>query len=213
MVHYNVTSGQRFMAFIIDYIIISVVSGLITSVIPQYNEKYNNLIEIYMAIMEDASILENDEIILGFFKNALFILGIASAILGVIYLLYFVVLPLFWSKQTIGRLVFNIRVVKNDNCQKPTIGNLLLREIVAGFIIYNFLSSIILIVNIFVCMNGGRSIADSIGKTRLVYARALEVNNEMNNSNDYIEAEFKEVNSLDDESNKDSNEEEEYRVF
>ena len=203
--NYSVSSSHRFLAFFIDNIIISVSFGIITSFIPTYDVTYDRIFEIYKDILANPEAINDLELMQTFFSSAMFILGLTFGIMLVLYVIYLVVLPCFWSKQTVGRMIFGVKVV-NVDLKKPKLSNLLLREILAGFLIYNLLSYIFLIINAVVTISNGRSIADKIGKTYLVYSRMIE--NEDSSNDNVIDAEFntKEINE-------ESNSEEEYKVF
>ena len=45
-----------------------------------------------------------------------------------------IILPIFWDKQTLGRWAAGVRVMKLSSNGKPSVGSLLVRELVGGFI-------------------------------------------------------------------------------
>lgn len=203
MIYMDVKSSQRFIAYFIDILIISIISSIILKLIPFYNQCSAILTDYYNDILFSNNVVLESELI-ALMKYYLVITGIQYAVLLPLYILYFVVLPLFWDKQTIGRMVMHINVV-NMAEEKPSVGSLLLREIVGGFIILRLLSGsiIILVLYWYFSSTRGRTISDMIAKTRLVDTRFINPDADKEKS-DFIDAEYQEAND---------NNDTEYKVF
>ncbi|MCM1130387.1 MAG: RDD family protein [Roseburia sp.] len=214
MKYLNARSSQRFIAFLIDSLLISIVVGFILGFIPAYNESTKVIIDFYKLYMEgefnDAMYQASNVL-----KHAGIILGLQLLMDIPIYILYLVVLPYFWNKQTLGRWAMHLKVVsKNENKATPL--NLILRELVGGMLLLRLLSSSIIIPILYWYFSAttGRSLADMIGGTRLV--DTLYINEEYADENqskerEYVDASFTEVPN---EPKEDPAEEDsEYKVF
>ncbi|MBD5390812.1 RDD family protein [bacterium] len=216
MKYMNARSGQRFLAYLVDVTLIGMVVNIIVSFIPAYTQNINLAAEYYEALLEGNIITPDYQMLASILKGAVIALGIMLAIEIPFHILYFIVLPYFWEKQTIGRLLMHVKVVTKSE-EKPKISHLILREFVGGFIILRIFSvSVILpLVYWYLCSSTGRSLSDTIGGTRLVDTRFINVDflhkekEEM--EKDYVDATFKDVT----EENQNSSEEDEidYKVF
>lgn len=216
----NATCGQRFITYLIDFIIIEMVAGLIASAIPAYSQNMN-------IFQEDMGILVNqiyngslDMLLYQEMMRAYFAYtGILLLISLVVTFLYLVVLPYYWPKQTVGRLAMGLKVINLHNNEPVSFGKLALRELVGSFLLYRILSStlIIALLNWYYCASRGRSFADMIGGTRLVYVRGVveEENyySENSSNHDYVNAEFHEVKQEPKEESKDNSSDNDYKVF
>lgn len=180
-------SGKRILAFILDTVIVSLVASLICSFFedPVYLEQLAAIEEAYMnGSMDSFQYLDAMESLVD--PN----LGIKLVIETLLVAAYFVVLPLFWKNQTIGRAASKIKVVKEDNTPATAI-NLIIREgvgqtlfvyvfgILAAFLnvtvittIYDLLNTIvgfILIIGFFkMCGQSKKTLYDSWSKTIVV---------------------------------------------
>lgn len=109
-----------------------------------------------------------------------------STISGIICLIafvgYFILLPLFWKKQTIGRLAGDIKVVIDDGSDVTAV-KLILREIVGVLLIgiLNCCCLIPLIVNIVLMCTKNTTIHDAIAGTKMV-SQSIEVQASEDNS-------------------------------
>ena len=140
-------------------------------------------------------------------------IGLHVAVFVPLMLVYQVIVPMFWAKQTVGRMVAGVRVMKLNSSEKPGFGSLLVRELVGGYIFNTLLSSTFVfpILNYMFSRNRGRSLADMISKIRLVdykLAQMMGFEEEIiEENNDFINAEYKEVHQ------KDEDVETDYKVF
>lgn len=170
----EVSIFRRFGAFIIDILIIAILNSIILRFIPYYNKMLEVYEQYYLEFMNNLNFSANDLKELS--QAALIVYSINSGVMLILYFVYLVVLPFFWSKQTIGRAITRIKVVKKDD-SKIKFTNLFLREIVGGFIVYNLLFYILaLIINLILLTNNNRSIADYIGSTKLKFRDNYEFN-------------------------------------
>lgn len=116
--------GKRIGAFFLDGLILGLVSSLIVSFFE--DSFYLQAIADLDALLESGSIsyieyLERFELIPD--PN----LGIKMLVELVLIIAYFIVIPLFWKEQTLGRKICKIKVVKNDFSPAKPI-NFILRE-------------------------------------------------------------------------------------
>lgn len=130
-----------------------------------------------------------------------------SIIMLVITVLYFVVLPIFWEKQTVGRLLTKIKVVK-ETTEPATFKDLLVRELfgqeilssvvalLAGLgsigVLLNTITSlvvgIVVIIGFFTMLGEKKTtLYDRISKTRVVLTKAKEVDVEVLDEKDVID--------------------------
>lgn len=96
--------------------------------------------------------------------------GIVTGILQITFIIgYWIILPIVWPRQTIGRAIFFVKVVKL-NGQPLTFGTLVIRELMAKLLLFVFTLGIIFIVNIFYITrsNGHRAIHDRMANTLVV---------------------------------------------
>ncbi|WP_240633110.1 RDD family protein [Paenibacillus montanisoli] len=91
---------------------------------------------------------------------------------NIISFLYTLLLPIFWNGYTIGKRICGIRIVKVSDGLPPSLGTMLLRNVVAG-LIYGFTLGIAAIVS--ATMVGARedkrSLHDFIAGTEVVHER------------------------------------------
>ena len=130
------TFFKRLLAFILDILIVSLVVTLL-SYIPflnpnrdAYSEKYNELVNVYEQVEKnEISQEEYNEAAIPI-SYELYRLNIPTILVDIVCsLLYFGVLPFFMDGQTIGKRLFQLRVVSAND--KPlNIVNYLLRAVV-----------------------------------------------------------------------------------
>lgn len=94
--------------------------------------------------------------------------------ISAIYILYFCIIPLFWSKQTIGRLVAKVRIVKL-NGTKMTFGTLLFRDYVGKFFLGIMTLGVIWIISVLMMSFARvhRTIHDRMANTLMVPTSAV----------------------------------------
>jgi uncharacterized RDD family membrane protein YckC len=104
------------------------------------------------------------------YRNAIFSLaGIIILIITGLVFIYMVVLPYFWDKQTLGRLLLKVKVVNEDDT-KPSFLTYLVREVIGGVLInlLNVFFFVIAIINIVFISKKNYTIGDMISKTKLI---------------------------------------------
>ena len=212
MKYHNAMSYQRFLAFIIDAIIVNIVASTILMFIPAYSQHSDVVVNGYAELMNMVDV-DIDQLI-NLLKSAFIVIGLHVAVFVPLMLIYQVIVPMFWKKQTVGRMVAGVRVMKLNSSEKPGLGSLLVRELVGGYIFNTLLSStfVLPLLNYMFSRNRGRSLADMISKTRLVdykLAQMMGLEEEIieENNNDFINAQYKEVHQEDEEVETD------YKVF
>lgn len=212
MKYHNAMSYQRFLAFIIDAIIVNIVASTILMFIPAYSQHSEVVVNGYAELMNMVDV--NIDQLINLLKSAFIIIGLHVAVFVPLMLIYQVIVPMFWKKQTVGRMVAGVRVMKLNSSEKPGLGSLLVRELVGGYIFNTLLSStfVLPLLNYMFSRNRGRSLADMISKTRLIdykLAQMMGLEEEIieENNNDFINAQYKEVHQEDEEVETD------YQVF
>lgn len=203
MKYHNAMSYQRFLAFIIDAIIVNIVASTILKFIPAYSQHSEVVVNGYTELMNMVDV--NIDQLINLLKSAFIIIGLHVVVFVPLMLIYQVIVPMFWEKQTVGRMVAGVRVMKLNSSEKPGLGSLLVRELVGGYIFNTLLSStfVLPLLNYMFSRNRGRSLADMISKTRLVdykLAQMMGFEEEIiEENNDFINAEYKEVHQKDED--------------
>jgi uncharacterized RDD family membrane protein YckC len=180
-------SGKRILAFILDTVIVSLVASLICSFFedPVYLEQLAAIEEAYMNGSMD--LVQYSEALAALVDPNL---GIKLIVETVLLVAYFIVLPLFWKNQTIGRAASKIKVVKEDNTPVNAV-NLIIREgigqtlfvsvfsLLSAFLNVNIITTInevlntivgfILIIGFFkMCGKSKKTLYDSWSKTIVI---------------------------------------------
>ena len=187
------TSGQRFLAFLIDLLVVGAVIGSISLLFlfltgfdfVAYNAAQTEYITDYVSYIQfgtDEYYESFQKAVQEYYSYTLHLFIVVDIVALVAFIPYFVILPLYWSKQTVGRMVMKIKVISHKGKVKVSVKQLILREIVGTWLIYvgsYFLFSgfIIVISGIFSAF-GGRSIVDLIGGTDLVQKEPITVDPE-----------------------------------
>ena len=211
------TFFKRLLAFILDILIVSLVVTLL-SYIPflnpnrdAYSEKYNELVNVYEQVEKnEISQEEYNEAAIPI-SYELYRLNIPTILVDIVCsLLYFGVLPFFMDGQTIGKRLFQLRVVSAND--KPlNIVNYLLRAVVLRNILIslallaviyfmdasnyynvyqnvNLVGYIIMYINLFMIAmrQDNRGLHDFVANTKVVFTQE-----EMENRLEKIEEEQK----------------------
>lgn len=203
----SATKGQRFAALIIDILIFSIVSFIFVKIlngmlnIKEPRESINYIIDH----ISDTGFLDSDlykehvDIIAEYLlKN----MSVSLVVYLAIFSLYFVLLPLIWSKQTVGRLAMKIKLAKKDGSNLSA-GDVIVRELVGNFIIgyvLNICCCIPGIVNIVMLASNNQTIADKISEST-IYIKTDEFDepNAPMNYDDIFDAEIVDSNKVDGE--------------
>lgn len=226
---------QRAITYIIDFFIISTVVTLLSQLIFLILPIDMRMMDFhYEMILEEFDNITNailDEstydygAMFNHFGEYLKYAGISMLVNGLLYLImvvgYLIILPIFWDKQTIGRLVTKVKVVSVDG-NNPSTKQIILRELVGSWLLYLVIGGPLIFISAVIALAKGRSIIDYIAKTNLVSlleeVKPVESND---NNNDYVEASFKDVNdnSSDDDYveakfvDEDNNDSDDYRII
>lgn len=115
---------KRTIVFLIDYTIIFLLLLLLGSFFK--DEQFNlAFIEIWGKIKSFT--LNGEDIVLFFYRLSTFTAMIFTICALAIYCIYFILIPIVWEKQTLGRFIAKVKVIKL-NGSKLSFGTLLIRE-------------------------------------------------------------------------------------
>lgn len=241
---------QRFLAFLVDSIILSVfaigISSLIFMIIgfnySAYQAARSEFATNYlMYISYGGNYQQSYELALNeYYKYSLVFYSIVDSLYLVGIIGYLVILPKYWEKQTVGRMLLKIKVIGRTGDVKTGTRRTIIREIVGTWLIYivfySFVSGFIIVISAIMILLSGRGIADRISGTDVVQDLPIEVDpNSFNNVNrfdqdvpnqykpnpndfrkeDSIDAEVKDLDNDKDNSNDDSNDDSDdgYHIF
>jgi len=207
---------QRFLTFFIDFISISIlvslcssaiyaITGYDSSILEELSTRLTNELYNYLSGAENYETLQS--IFMQYFRYSL----LDSLIDGGLYLFFvviiFVVIPMFWKCQTIGRCLMKTKAVDKSGSEM-TKKQILLWELVGTYLIYVLFGGIVAIISAaFVLSAKGKSLVDqlsgtdlkSIKESDLVVERELSSEDEkaevfmQDDEDEYIDAKFKEV--------------------
>lgn len=206
----NAKIGKRFLAHIIDYGIFSIIAFIIYNsfIAKAFSTTISEISRIQTEAAQNTTINLNDTILQyqnveGYTTFAsvvnLFILGFI-----VVLLLYFVLLPKFWDKQTVGRAALNIKLVSKFD-EEVTYSNLLMRQIVGRFIfVFASMCCFIGLIIEFVLMlrKNPITIEDLVGGTKMVDLSLIK--KEVNTINNPNSSSNETVSEFDDDADVDS---------
>ena len=220
----NGTLFKRVGAYVLDILIVSLIVYLL-SFIPflnpnhnAYTEKYNELLNFQQQYTKNEMSTEDYETAFKPIAYEIHRLEINYVVIDlVMVLLYFAVLQYFCKGQTIGKKLFQIRVVSNDKTPL-TIVNYLLRSIVLNnvlisiilqcvihfmnsenyFNVYqnvNLVGNIITYIIIFMIIvrNDGRGLHDYIANTKVVLDNTPVIERKRAKEEKILDLEAKEV--------------------
>ena len=148
----NSIKFRRISAYLIDYLFIFLVITMLSQIrvlnptYDEYYEAYDRYMEIYddLSVDNAIEIAESEEYREVNYDLSRYSVSI-SIISLVVYLAYFVGFQKWNKNQTLGKKMFNLEIV-SDNNNKITWMQMLLRET----IIYNLLWELLLIISVFV---------------------------------------------------------------
>lgn len=155
---------RRISAYLIDYLFIFLLTTMISQIRvlnPTYNkylDAYDGYVEIYDDLTVDNAIevAESEEYMEVNYDLSRYSVSL-SIISLVVYVAYFVGFQKWNKNQTLGKKMFNLEIV-SDNNGKAKWWQIILRET----IIYNFLFELLLIVSIFVLDYQGYFVVSNI---------------------------------------------------
>lgn len=126
--------SNRFLAYLIDIIIVSLVFLCLNSLMP----KNHNISVLENEITDLRSSYLKKEIDTKVYFNRYALIRknldqqyIPSNLLNVIIILcYFVLVPYYWDGKTIGKKIFKLKIVKSEPNEKVSLNNYLVRSII-----------------------------------------------------------------------------------
>lgn len=140
---------KRFASYVIDMIIVLLIASVISSFIPT-SEKVK---QITKNLNETLKVEENETTdIKAVYEEAAKInyelskeTVISTLVSICVYILYFIVLPVYNNGQTVGKRLMKIKI-KNVNDSKLTMNNMLFREMILHNIFFNIVLTMLIIV-------------------------------------------------------------------
>lgn len=185
---------QRLVAYIIDIIIVSVISSLLTvpmidnKAITKLQNESNKIINNYTEKKIDFKTYMHQSIDLSYEQEKA--MGLANIVTIFIVVLYFVVYQLYKDGQTIGKKVMKIKILKNDDSEL-TMNDMIIRELInssilatiliafitlfgknyyLGAMAVELLQNLLIFVTIFmiVIRKDGRGIPDMLANTKVI---------------------------------------------
>ena len=139
---------KRILAYLIDCIILFFVITVVNLFIPvngdaiEMSNKLTSLMEEYVSQEITAEEFNEQTLDLNYkITKATYISSIASI---VIYILYFVVFQAYNNGQTLGKKLFKIQVMKQDD-SKADINTLLIRSLIPYGILVNFILVVLIL--------------------------------------------------------------------
>ena len=138
----NVNFFKRFLAYLIDIILVGTIMGIISAIFTTKNATVlsNQFLELNEQVI-------NTKLDFGIYYSRVaditlsldrenFMINIINC---VIIILYFVVLPLYKNGQTLGKKIFKIKTVREDK-EDLTANELIIRNIVVNGLLNTFLA-------------------------------------------------------------------------
>ena len=138
----NVNFLKRFLAYLIDIILVGTIMGIISAIFTTKNATVlsNQFLELNEHVI-------NTKLDFGIYYSRVaditlsldrenFMINIINC---VIIILYFVVLPLYKNGQTLGKKIFKIKIVREDK-EDLTANELIIRNIVVNGLLNTFLA-------------------------------------------------------------------------
>ena len=135
--------SQRVLAFLIDLVLLSMITSLITMFIPMNDtatklyEEQNRVLEGYVEGTVPMEEYVNQMIDLGYdISKQTVIISIVSIVIS---LLYYVVYPCYNNGQTFGKKLMKIKI-KKTNDKELTMNDLLIRSMINNSILVNIIN-------------------------------------------------------------------------
>ena len=138
----NVNFFKRFLAYLIDIILVGTIMGIISAIFTTKNATVlsNQFLELNEQVI-------NTKLDFGIYYSRVaditlsldrenFMINIINC---VIIILYFVVLPLYKNGQTLGKKIFKIKIIREDK-EDLTANELIIRNIVVNGLLNTFLA-------------------------------------------------------------------------
>lgn len=168
--------GTRLVVVFIDFLIMFILFLLISTVVSKIvmagvtiPQSVQTWIDNGGSYEEFLKLIQNDEEAMKYLSLETSASFISLGVNFVVFLLYTVVLPLVWKKQTLGRFLLHIKLVTEDG-ENPKFGTLFLREFVGNGIVNIFIvcCCLPLFINLILVLTKGKAIADYIANTKFI---------------------------------------------
>ena len=152
--------SQRVLAFLIDLVLISLITSIITMFVPvndtatKLYEEQNRVLEGYVEGSVSMEEYVNQMVDLSYDISRQTV--IVSIVTIVISLLYYVVYPCYNNGQTFGKKLMKIKIVKTDDTEL-SMNDLLIRGMINNSILVNIINVILVLFlskNIFLSASG-----------------------------------------------------------
>ena len=195
---------KRVVAYLIDILIVTLLSGIVTIVFTnntKYENDSNKLVELTSKLSQgeitsDDFFKEYDELSYSLIKDSIDV----NIITCTISIIYFVIMCYYCHGITLGKYIMKLKIV-SANDKKLTIFNYLLRSLIINMILSNVFSvvfvlilskdtfmtvypkitnctTLLLVLSFILIMyrNDGRGVEDFMGNTKVVNFKDLEEN-------------------------------------
>lgn len=226
------TKGRRFLTYLIDFVLLSIISSYLGRYIerlagfdPDSSNAYYQLAMTELNNFISGGNASQENIM--HYLQQYYIHSLIDRVfnLGVLFVLIvglLVVLPIFWHGKTLGRKLTHLTLV--DQKGKPaTTKNFILREIVGTFLFYGLFGSVAIIVTLILLLVKNRSLVDYISATHLVFdteyienVRGYTMKNEEANTSfeddNVVKADYTEVNN-DSNDDQENDSDDDYRII
>ena len=140
---------KRFTSYIIDMIVVLLLAALITSFIPM-SEKTKEITKDLTETMKveetenvDIKAVYEETANLNYELSKETVINTLATI--AIYMLYFIVLPVYNNGQTVGKRVMKLKI-KNVSGSKLTMNNMMFREMILHNILFNIILTMLIII-------------------------------------------------------------------
>jgi len=139
--------SKRIVAYIVDILIVAIVSGIITMAIPvskEYNKAYEGYSEAVEKVLENRDNASEYKEVLNNYSYDMNKESIPVSIVTLfISIIYFVVGNYFWNGQTFGKKLMKIKIASN-NRKKLTMNNYLIRALIINSALMNIINIVLL---------------------------------------------------------------------
>ncbi len=172
------TKGRRFLALLVDFVLLSVVANYFGTFVerlfgydPESTSTYYQLALSELSNLVDGGTGTEENLMLYLQQYYLHLLIDRAFSLGILLILIvglLVVLPIFWNGNTLGRKLTHLTLVDQKG-NPATAKNFILREIVGTFIFYGVFGGFAIFVSLILVIVKNRSLVDYISSTHLVF--------------------------------------------
>lgn len=181
------TKFQRFVTFLVDYILLAILAGYIASYVENLFGYDSTLTNTYKDLFttEFNNYLNGGGSLdsLTYYAQKYYVYNLidrcfSGGIMLALIAIFLIVVPCLWNGKTIGRSLTHLVLVDNHG-QNATTKNFILRELVGTFLLYTLFGSVILFISLIFILVKSRSLVDYVSGTHLVIDPAY-----LGNSND-----------------------------